>query len=90
MIIAEVCNYAPDYAGNYMVSLKSLEKAALEQDESNEMIYVFPSSAREKKWVFDLKNKNKVFFISDGRIKGLFNLKQLFKQIRYGSFKKNL
>ena len=37
MIIAEVCNYAPDYAGNFMVSLKSLEKAALEQDESNEM-----------------------------------------------------
>ncbi len=79
MIIAEVCNYAPDYAGNFMVSLKSLEKAALEQDESNEMIYVFPSSAREKKWVFDLKNKNKVFFISDGRIKGNLELLKICK-----------
>lgn len=79
MIIAEVCNYAPDYAGNFMVSLKSLEKAALEQDESNEMIYVFPSSAREKKWILDLKNKNKVFFISDGRINGNLELLKICK-----------
>lgn len=80
MIIAEVCNYAPDYAGNFMVSLKSLEKVALEQDESNEMIYVFPSSAREKKWILDLKNNNKVYFISDGRIKGNIELLKICKE----------
>lgn len=74
MIIAELCNYAPDYKGNFIPSIQSMERFAKEDDASNRVIYIFPQAAKEKKWVTDLEANHDVFFISDNRIKGNIEL----------------
>ena len=74
MIIAELCNYAADYGGNFMASLKSIEKHARTDNPNNQVIYVFPQSAKEKEWISDLRQNNKVLFLSDGQIQGNLDL----------------
>lgn len=81
MIIAEVCNYAPDYGGNFIASLKSMERFAKKESNNNEVIYVFPRSAKDKEWVTKLQIDHKVFFIPNGKVKGsLFLLRLCYNE----------
>ena len=74
MIIAELCNYAAGYGGNFMASLKSMERAAKADDPNNEVIYIFPQSAKGKEWTSVLQEQHKVFFLSGGRIQDNIDL----------------
>lgn len=82
MVIAEVCNYAPDYGGNFLASLMSTERYVKNDSASNEVIYVFPQSAKNKEWVYILQQNHKVFFLSDGRLQSNLYLLQLCNRER--------
>lgn len=69
MIILEVCNFAPDYPGNFISSLKSLEKIALQKNENNRIIYALPERASQKNWVKDLERTNIVCYFPSGIFK---------------------
>ena len=77
MIIAEVCNYAPDYGGNFIASLNSMERFAKKVSNNNEVIYVFPHNAEDKEWVTKLQIDHRVFFLPYGRVKGSLFLLRL-------------
>lgn len=80
MVVAEVCNYAPDYGGNFLASLMSMERFAKKESNKNEVIYVFPHSAKDKEWVTKLQIDHRVFFIPNGKVKGgLFLLRLCYK-----------
>ncbi len=74
MIIAEICNYAADYSGNFLASLRSMEEYARSMDNNNKIICVFPISARGKDWVGELQENHKVFFLEGGILKSNIQL----------------
>lgn len=81
MIIAEVCKYAPKYAGNFIDSLLSIESVAREKNMEVKLLFFFPMDAKNLGWVSDLASTHKVFFIPSGRIKeNLFISKVCRKQ----------
>lgn len=69
-----VTDYAAPYEGNFIESLKELEKKMYEQ--GNELIYLFPQKAKGKGSLIELKNgKHKLYYGSD-------DVKQNIKIIR--------
>lgn len=82
MVIAEVCNYAPDYGGNFLASLMSMERYVKNDSANNEVIYVFPQSAKNKEWICTLQQDHKVFFLSDGRLQSNLYLLRLCNRER--------
>lgn len=61
MIIAEVCKYAPKYAGNFIDSLLSIESVAKERNVEIKLLFLFPMSAQNLDWVSKLAVTHKVF-----------------------------
>lgn len=75
MVIAEYCNYAANYAGNFIKSLQSMESYMKEKDPNNQIIYILPSFAATLPWAIELSHSNLVIFIPEsGRIKTNFKL----------------
>jgi len=75
MVIAEYCNYAANYAGNFIKSLQSMESYMKEKDPNNQIIYILPSFAATLPWAIELSRSNLVIFIPEsGRIKTNFKL----------------
>ncbi len=61
MKILQVCAYAAPYEGNFINSLKALDKKL--KDKGHETLYAFPVSAKEKEWCLELAKTNKVYFL---------------------------
>ncbi len=61
MKILQVCAYAAPYEGNFINSLKALDKKL--KDKGHETLYAFPVSAKEKDWCIELAKTNKVYFL---------------------------
>ena len=73
-----VTDYAAPYEGNFIESIKELNKKVLEKKEK--IIYLFPSRTKEIKWVQYLIEKEKylIFFFKDDTF---FCLKSIIKDI---------
>lgn len=69
MVIAEVCKYAPRYAGNFIRSIESIGIYAASIGESVEQIYILPTDAEECDWVKPLQERHRVYFIPYGRLR---------------------
>lgn len=69
MVVFQVCAYAADYPGNFLMSLLELDKAL--KREGHKTIYAFPVNARDKEWCRELQKSSKVFFLplSKARLK---------------------
>lgn len=61
MKILQVCAYAAPYEGNFINSLKALDKKL--KEKGHETLYAFPVSAKEKDWCIELAKTNKVYFL---------------------------
>ncbi len=81
MTILQVCAYAAPYEGNFMASLKALEKRA--KEKGHKTIYAFPETAKEKDWCKALAEKTEVYFLplAKARIKPstYSRLKKIYK-----------
>ena len=70
MVIAEYCNYAANYAGNFIKSLQSMESYTKENDPDSQVIYILPQFAASLQWAKDLSRTNVVIFMPKyGRLK---------------------
>lgn len=82
MKVLQVCAYAAPYEGNFINSLKALEKQL--KEKGHETLYAFPISAREKDWCVELAKTNKVYFLplAKARIKPSTyrTLKRIYKE----------
>ena len=56
-----ICNYAANYGGNFLASLNVLSKELKKRKVKVE--YIFPISAKKKKWEINLDNY-KVSFLN--------------------------
>lgn len=74
MNIAEVCNYAPNYGGNFIASLLSAEEHVIKNNPSSKIVFIFPQSAANKEWVKDLNQNHIVLFLSDGMLRSNIEL----------------
>ena len=81
MIIAEVCKYAPNYGGNFISSLYSVERFLKADDNNHEIIYVLPKEAKGKAWVTELQHSHQVFFLCGGRFDENLTLLKLCKKL---------
>lgn len=80
MIIAEVCKYAPKYAGNFIDSLLSIESVAKERNVEIKLLFLFPMSAQNLDWVSKLAVTHKVFFVPSGRIQENIFISKICRQ----------
>lgn len=80
MIIAEVCKYAPKYAGNFIDSLLSIESVAKERNVEIKLLFLFPMSAQNLDWVSKLAVTHKVFFVPSGRIQENMFISKICRQ----------
>lgn len=75
-------NYGSPYEGNFIVSLKLLEKR-LNLNGIN-VAYVFPMRTKERDWVGQLKEENnEVFFLSDSKMKAVSEMKNIIEHAAF-------
>lgn len=61
MKLLQISAYAADFEGNFIKSLKEIEKQLSYIGDS--IIYAFPENAKNKKWMKDFKNNRTVYFL---------------------------
>ena len=79
MTILQVCAYAAPYEGNFIASLKALEKKA--KDKGHKTIYAFPETAKEKDWCMALAKKTDVYFLPLSKARIRFSTYKKLKKI---------
>lgn len=87
MIIAEYCNYAAHYAGNFIRSLQSMEHFVKEKNPQSQVIYIFPEYTKDLLWAQKLSQTNTVLYLPEkGRLKTNLNLINICKQYNVDIF----
>lgn len=61
MTVLQVCAYAAPYEGNFVKSLRALEKTY--EEKGDKMIYAFPESARDIPWCKELEKHTDVYYL---------------------------
>ena len=79
MKILQVCAYAAPYEGNFIASLKALEKKALEK--GHKTIYAFPETAKDKDWCKTLAERTSVYFLPLSKARIRFSTYRKLKKI---------
>lgn len=74
MVIAEVCNYAPNYGGNFIASLLAVEEYVARDNSKSRLIFIFPQAAANKEWVKELMKGHTVHFLSNGMLRSNMEL----------------
>ena len=73
-------NYGSPYEGNFIVSLKLLEKKLNENDIR--VIYVFPTRTGERNWVNQLKtDDNDIVYLPDNRLQAIRKLRKILREV---------
>lgn len=79
MKVLQVCAYAAPYEGNFIKSLKMLERRLKENEI--EMLYAFPESAREISWCKQLSKQAKVYFLPLAKARIKYSTYAMLKKI---------
>ncbi len=62
--VVQACEYLPDYGGNFMDSLRSIETAAERVGTPLEVIYILPEGRPDLDWIKELQRNHKVYFVT--------------------------
>lgn len=72
--VIQICNYAANYAGNFLASLDSLAQRL--KVMGKEVVFVFPNAAQNKKWEIDLSGFKMVYTDFDNDVELLNSIKK--------------
>lgn len=73
-------NYGSPYEGNFIVSLKMLEKRLNERGIN--VIYLFPMRTKERKWISQLQN-NEVVYLPDNIFAAISEIGKILKEAMF-------
>lgn len=79
MTVLQVCAYGAEYAGNFIASLETLEKALAEKGV--ETIYAFVDRAASRDWCKKIQQRTKVYFLPEAKARILPETYRVFRRI---------